>query len=70
MPHVSPIARLIRYSLQAHTLHTYTPHIYIHTWLATQVTQRTHMNTDSTNGLIPLPSLAEQDNGQLVGGKK
>ena len=29
-------------------------------------TQSTHMNTDSTNGLILLPSLAEWDGGPIV----
>jgi len=52
-----------------HIESTYTPHIYIYTWLATQITatQMTHRNTDNTNGLILLPSLAEQDGHLLVG---
>ena len=53
-----------------HTEHTYVPHIYIYTQPTTQITQTDthsmHMNTDSINGLIPLPSLDEQDGDPLV----
>ena len=42
--------------------HIYTPQIYICTQLATQITEvlRALTNTDGTNGLILLPSLAER----------
>lgn len=54
-----------------HTQSTPTHHIYtyIHGWPhgSQTDTRSTHMNTDSNNGFILLPSLSEQDNGQLVG---
>jgi len=44
---------------------------YTYTWLGTQIntdgTLSTHTGTNSTNGLIPFPSLADQNEGPFVG---
>ena len=52
----------------AHRVHTYTTNIYIYVWphRSQADTQSTHSNTDSTNSLILLPSLAEENGGPRV----
>lgn len=68
MPQVPPVTGLIMFpagtltwSTPTHHIYTYyTPHIYIHTLFATEITdtQRAHRNAESNDGLILLHSLS------------
>ena len=72
VPQVQPIARLSLYSQWAHT-HVHTHSVlctYTHGWphRSSQTDAlSTHTNTNGTNSLILLSSLADQDEGPLVG---
>ena len=54
--------------MHKHTYTTHASHAYIYTGPATQInTNSAFINTNSTDGLILLPFLADQDKGPLVG---